>query len=95
MNSAPSGAQFPEVRHISCRHLAEIDGRVEDTQRADAVEGAFHALGRLGDPTEIARAALFLCSDAASFITGADLAVDGGYSAMGPERMEVQSQRTS
>jgi NAD(P)-dependent dehydrogenase (short-subunit alcohol dehydrogenase family) len=63
--------------------------------RADAVEGAFHALGRLGDPDEIARAALFLCSDAASFITGTDLAVDGGYSAMGPERMEVQGPRAS
>jgi NAD(P)-dependent dehydrogenase (short-subunit alcohol dehydrogenase family) len=59
------------------------------------VEGAFNALGRLGDPNEIARAALFLCSDAASFITGTDLAVDGGYSAMGPERMEVQAPRAS
>jgi NAD(P)-dependent dehydrogenase (short-subunit alcohol dehydrogenase family) len=55
--------------------------------RADEFEGKFHALGRLGDATEIAHAALFLCSDAASFITGTDLAVDGGYSAMGPERM--------
>ncbi len=57
--------------------------------RADAVEGEFHALGRLGDAQEVARAALFLCSDAASFITGTDLAVDGGYSAMGPERLQV------
>ena len=59
-----------------------------DRTRADAVEGEFHALGRLGDGIEIARAALFLCSDGASFITGTDLAVDGGYSAMGPERMQ-------
>lgn len=59
--------------------------------RADAIEGEFHALGRLGDATEVARAALFLCSDAASFVTGTDLAVDGGYSAMGPERMQIQN----
>lgn len=61
-----------------------------DRARADEVEGMFHALGRLAEANEIARAALFLCSESASFITGADLAVDGGYSAMGPERMGLQ-----
>jgi NAD(P)-dependent dehydrogenase (short-subunit alcohol dehydrogenase family) len=35
-------------------------------------------LGRLGDPDEIARAALFLVSDDASFVTGAALYADGG-----------------
>ncbi|OLR91860.1 SDR family NAD(P)-dependent oxidoreductase [Actinokineospora bangkokensis] len=36
-------------------------------------------LGRLADPTEIATAAVFLASDASSFVNGADLAADGGY----------------
>jgi 2-keto-3-deoxy-L-fuconate dehydrogenase len=36
-------------------------------------------IGRMGEPEEVASLALFLCSDAASFITGADYLLDGGF----------------
>ena len=44
--------------------------------------GPKHVLGRLGRPSEIAPAAVYLASDAASFVTGSDLLVDGGYTAI-------------
>jgi NAD(P)-dependent dehydrogenase (short-subunit alcohol dehydrogenase family) len=40
-----------------------------------------HPIGRLGQPEEIAQAAAWLCSDLSSFVTGAVLAADGGYTA--------------
>jgi NAD(P)-dependent dehydrogenase (short-subunit alcohol dehydrogenase family) len=44
--------------------------------------GPKHLTGRLGRPDEIAGAAVFLASDAASFVTGSDLLADGGYTAI-------------
>jgi NAD(P)-dependent dehydrogenase (short-subunit alcohol dehydrogenase family) len=40
-----------------------------------------HALGRLGEPEEVAQVALFLASDDASFVSGASVTVDGGFHA--------------
>ncbi len=38
-----------------------------------------HPIGRFGELDEVAQAVLWLCSDAASFVTGSTLTVDGGY----------------
>ena len=57
----------------------------EDYHEWGPIWGKFHMLRRLGETVEVARATLFLCSDEASFITAAELPVDGGYLGMGSE----------
>lgn len=48
-----------------------------EQSRIDA--GKLHALWRIGKPEEVGRAAVFLASDDASFVTGSSLVVDGGF----------------
>lgn len=68
----------------------ELD-RMTNNDRAawEPTFGPQHILGRTGEPSEVATAILFLCSDAASFITGEDLRVDGGYLAQGHDRHDA------
>ena len=49
---------------------------------------------RFGEPAEIAAAIAFLCSKDASYITGTELPVDGGYLALGPEALGNESSST-
>jgi NAD(P)-dependent dehydrogenase (short-subunit alcohol dehydrogenase family) len=63
-----------------------------DRAKWDPVWGQYHMLGRMGHPVEMAGPALFLLSDDASFITGTDLPVDGGYNGMGPEGLGQTSK---
>jgi len=64
--------------------IAGLSGN--DKEKADRVGGQYHLLGRVGRGQEVANGVLFLCSDYASFTTGSELKVDGGYTAMGPEQ---------
>lgn len=53
--------------------------RFPDFEAANAGLGPAHLLGRIAEPEEIAAAAAFLLSSDASFVTGSDMLVDGGY----------------
>jgi len=66
----PGDTDTPMLRS-EARQLGETEGRFLS-------EAAKRPLGRMGRPEEIARAALYLASDAASFVTGTALVVDGG-----------------
>lgn len=64
----------------------EVDKAADyDREKWGPIWGKFHLLRRLGEVEEVAAATAFLLSDEASFITGTDLYVDGGYLAMGSE----------
>jgi NAD(P)-dependent dehydrogenase (short-subunit alcohol dehydrogenase family) len=56
--------------------------RYKDMDEARKEMGPKHLLNRLGKPEEIARAAVYLASDASAFMTGSDLLIDGGYTAI-------------
>ena len=59
-----------------------------DRERADRVAAPLHLIGRLVEPAEVGRTVAFLCADESSGITGTDIAIDGGYTAIGAERTE-------
>lgn len=76
-----------EVARYGVRSNVIRPGLIDTEAFADMPDDFFHAqipqipLGRIGRPEDIARAAAFLCSDEAEFVTGAILTVDGGESA--------------
>lgn len=67
---------------VNSVHPGAVETPMIERLRRDPVLGealaTMHPMGRMGQPEEIAEAVMWLCSDAASFVTGRTLVVDGG-----------------
>ena len=68
-------------------HTPFVDGFLAKTypgreEEMMATLSAAQPIGRMGTPEEIAKLAIYLCSDEASFITGSDVLIDGGYTTL-------------
>jgi len=64
----PGVIETPMVQRLTDRHPSAAEAMV-----------AGHPIGRVGKPEEVAEAVIWLCSEAASFVTGLAMSVDGGY----------------
>ena len=69
VNAVCPGTVWSPMVDAAMAHVPELEDQLR----------ALHPLGRIGTAEEIAAAAIWLCSDAASFVLGHALAVDGGY----------------
>lgn len=97
---ARSGAQHLAPRGIRVNTVSpgwtwsrNVERRYGSRARADEFAAEFQPLGRMADPEEVADAVMFAVSEAARFMTGTDLAVDGGYLALGPEALGQASEK--
>jgi NAD(P)-dependent dehydrogenase (short-subunit alcohol dehydrogenase family) len=55
-----------------------IERILEESPEMGDTLNSMHPIGRMGEPAEVAKAVVWLCSDAASFVTGLPMPVDGG-----------------
>lgn len=76
----PGGVDTPMLSSIIQSYVDA--GIAPSYDEAAAGIKARHVLGRLGTPDEIAGGVVYLCSDAASFVTGSELVIDGGFTSI-------------
>jgi NAD(P)-dependent dehydrogenase (short-subunit alcohol dehydrogenase family) len=64
------------------RGVVEFIEEVDTEDELKEMLIAKHPIGRLGEADDIAKGVLFLASDESSFMTGSELVIDGGYTAV-------------
>ena len=74
-NVAPGSFDTDRLKHLYQRNAEAAGITLEEAKRQMEMK---IPLGRLGDPEELANAMVFLASEAASYITGQTIVVDGG-----------------
>ncbi|WP_369259608.1 SDR family NAD(P)-dependent oxidoreductase [Geodermatophilus amargosae] len=93
VDAGPSGIRVDAVALGSvdtARHRTLLAGQdPEQAARTEAQMAALHPLGRVGTPEEVAEAVTSLLSDAAAFVTGVVLPVDGGRAVRGADPGEA------
>jgi 3(or 17)beta-hydroxysteroid dehydrogenase len=66
--------------HPGVMKTAMVEGLMEDEDKKKAAL-SWHPIGRFGEPEDVAYGVLYLASDESSFVTGAELVIDGGWTA--------------
>jgi len=79
VNSISPGSVRTPLLEYGAGQIAAAQGKTMDEVIADFGRG--HPVGRIGEAEEVADLVVFLCSDRARFITGADIRIDGGLTA--------------
>jgi len=80
LETASDGIRVNSVHPGIIRTNMQRQGGADNAANYDAIVAAIPA-GRLGEPVDIANCVLFLASDEASYVTGAEFVVDGGFTA--------------
>jgi NAD(P)-dependent dehydrogenase (short-subunit alcohol dehydrogenase family) len=80
LETAPDSIRVNSVHPGIIRTNMAKEGLSDNSENYEAIEAAI-PVGRLGEPEDIANCVLFLASDEAGYVTGAEFVVDGGYTA--------------
>ena len=86
LDEGPTGIRVNAVSpgYTATEIVVDYFARTEDPAAAEAHVAGLHPLRRLGAPRDIANVVAFVASDEASFMTGAEVVVDGGFSSQFP-----------